>query len=116
MEDTILEYGFEEEPKIEKIYTITLLDGTVIENLKLNGNNFVSKSEITPEIFDGNLGTVQISDGKTVEEHTNMNLVQVTKMGEEWWFVLRDIPKKEIEDAKLRSDVDFIAMMTDVEL
>ena len=26
----------------DKIYKITLADGTVIDNLKLNGNNFIS--------------------------------------------------------------------------
>lgn len=100
----------------EKIYTITLDDGTQIENLRMNGNNFISQEEIDPDIFDGNLGTVTINDGETDEVHENMGLVQVTQMGEEYWFVLRDIPISEIERSKLRSDLDYLAMMADVEI
>lgn len=100
----------------EKTYTITLSDGTVIGDLRLNGNNFISKTQINPEIFDGNLATVVISDGEMEETHENMGLVQVTKMGEEYWFILRDIPASEIENARLRSDIDYVMMMTDIEI
>lgn len=100
----------------EKIYTIVLSDGTKIGDLKLNGTNFVSKTEITTEIFDGKLGTVQISDGEIVEEHHNMKLIRITKMDEDWLFILIDIPDSEIERDKLRADVDYIAMMTNVEI
>lgn len=100
----------------EKIYTITLDDGTQIENLRMNGNNFISQEEIDPDIFDGNLATVTINDGEIDEVHENMGLVQVTRMGDEYWFVLRDVPMSEIERAKLRSDLDYLAMMADVEI
>lgn len=100
----------------EKIYTITLKDGTQIENLRMNGNNFISQEQINPEIFDGNLGEVTINDGENDEVHENMGLVQVTQMGDEYWFVLRDIPASEIANEKLRSDLDYLAMMADVEI
>lgn len=100
----------------EKIYTITLEDGTQIENLRMNGNNFISQEQINPEIFDGNLGEVTINDGENDELHENMGLVQVTQMGDEYWFVLRDIPASEIANKKLRSDLDYLAMMADVEI
>ena len=35
----------------DKTYSITLADGTVIDDLKLNGNNFISKSPITKERY-----------------------------------------------------------------
>lgn len=100
----------------EKVYTITLENGTKIENLRLNGNNFISQEQIDPEIFDGNLGKVVINYGENNEVHENMGLVQVTQMGEEYWFVLRDIPASEIANAKLRSDLDYLVMMTAVEI
>lgn len=100
----------------EKIYTITLEDGTQIENLRMNGNNFISQEQINPEIFDGNLGEVTINDGENDELHENMGLVQVTQMGDEYWFVLRDIPASEIANKKLRSDLDYLAMMADAEI
>lgn len=101
---------------MNRIYKITLDDGTIIGDLKLNGNNFVSKTEVDPAIFDGKLSTVEIDNGEYVDHHENMQLVQVTKEGDEWWFVLIDIPKEQIEKEKLRADVDFLAMMTDVEI
>ena len=100
----------------EKIYTITLEDGTQIEHLRMNGNNFISQEQINPEIFDGNLGEVTINDGENDEVHENMGLVQVTQMGDEYWFVLRDVPASEIANEKLRSDLDYLAMMADVEI
>ena len=36
-------------------FTVTLADGTSITGLELNGNNFVSKTEVTPEMFAGKL-------------------------------------------------------------
>lgn len=100
----------------DKIYTITLEDGTQLKNLRLNGNNFVSDKEIVPSVFNGRLGRVIISDGENEEVHKNMALVQVTKMGNEYLFILRDVSPEEIEKAKLRADLDYLAMMTNVEI
>ena len=36
----------------DKIYKITLTDGTVINDLKLNGNNFISSTEIEESVLD----------------------------------------------------------------
>lgn len=99
-----------------KIYKITLADGTVIENLKLNGNNFVSDREITSEMFGGNLSKVTINDGEKDTVLKNMELVQIAKYGEEYFFILRQLTDKELQDIKNRADIDYIAMMTDVEI
>lgn len=63
----------------DKIYKITLADGTVIDNLKLNGNNFISPVEIDETIFDGNCLNVTINDGEKDDVHTNMELVQIDR-------------------------------------
>ena len=62
------------------MYTITLSDGRKLENLAVNGTNFVSKTKVDEEIFLNNLASVVISDGKT--ERTYENLVFVQQM--EW--------------------------------
>ena len=100
----------------DKKYTVTLADGTVIEDLALNGNNFISKIKIEEEIFEDNCSPVVISDGENTETHENMELVQITQMGDEYWFILRDLSADELRNAKIQSDVDYIAMMTGVEL
>ena len=85
----------------EKTYTITLSDGTIIDNLKLNGNNFISSTEITPEMFENNCGNVTFSDGENEESYNDMELVQITEHNGEWWFVLREIPPDELERKRL---------------
>lgn len=100
----------------DKIYKITLSDGTIIDNLKINGNNFISFVEINKTIFDGNCLTVTINDGEKDDIHTNMELVHVTKMGGEYWFSLRDVPESKLAFIKLQSDVEYITMMAGIEL
>jgi hypothetical protein len=100
----------------EKNYKITLNDGTEINNLKLNGNNYISVEPIDPEVFDGKCSPVIISDGTHDEIHDNMELVQVTEVNSEYWFVLRDISLEELKQIKIRSDIDYLSMMTGVEL
>ena len=50
----------------DKIYKITLGDGTEISNLKLNGNNFISTEKIEESAFADNCSPVTISDGMVV--------------------------------------------------
>lgn len=113
------------------MYRVTLGDGTVLDGLHLNGNNFVSVIPVSEETFAGKLRNVKIectdlSDeefggyGGLVGEHAQMELVQIMRttedLGGEWWFILRDIDPAELERVRLRGDVDYIAMMTGVEL
>lgn len=100
----------------EKIYKITLADGAEISNLTMNGNNFISEATIDSGIFESNCSPVVINDGEHDEVHEHMALVQVTEVNGKSWFVLRDIPQKELEQAKIKSDIEYIAMMCDVDL
>lgn len=100
----------------EKIYKITLADGTVIENLRLNGNNYISDNEITADMFLGNLSKVTINDGEKDTVYKNMDLVQIVKYDDEYWFILRTMTKRELQELKNRADIDYIAMMTEVEI
>ena len=100
----------------EKIYKITLADGTVIDNLILNGNNYISDKELTADVFLGKLDKVIINDGEKDTVYENMTLVQIVKYDEEYWFILRTMTKRELQDLKNRADIDYIAMMTDVEI
>lgn len=99
-----------------KRYTLTLADGTVLPGLRLNGNNYISDAEVTPGLFAGNCSPVIVSDGETEEIHENMELVQVTENGGEYWFVLRDISDAELAQLKMQSDIEYVAMMAGVDL
>ena len=101
----------------EKIYRITLADGTTIDNLKLNGNNFISKESLNPEVFRGNCSPITINDGSKDEVHNYMELVQITtdSVGD-YWFVLRDISTEELARIKMQADIEYVAMMAGVVL
>jgi hypothetical protein len=99
-----------------KTYTITLADGTVLDDLKLNGNNFISNTAINADIFDENCYTVIISDGVNSETY-NMELVQITEQEPgKYWFVLRELSASELAWIKMQSDIEYVAMMAGIEL
>lgn len=55
-----------------------MANGTQISNLELNGNNFISKNEIVPEIFKGGLTEVYVSGNKgTIYVIKNAKLIQI---------------------------------------
>ena len=100
-----------------KIYKITLSDGTVIDNLKMNGNNFISTLPVTEDMFLYNCSPVIINDGESDTTYTNMELVQITEPeAGVYWFILREISQKELDQMKLQSDIEYVAMMSGVEL
>ena len=100
-----------------KTYTITLADGTVLDNLKLNGDNFISNTAINADIFNENYSPVIISDGVNSETHNNMEFVQVTEQEPgKYWFVLRELSASELARIKMQSDIDYVAMMAGIEL
>lgn len=104
------------EEYIDKTYKITLADGMVLSNLKLNGNNFVSDTEVTEAQFTDNLDPVVINDGETDDVHEHMALVQIAKYGEQYYFVLRDRTPDELLRIKMQADIEYLAMMSDIEL
>ena len=100
----------------EKTYTITLSDGTEIKDLKLNGNNFVSKTPIDVKLFKNNLSHVTIYDGEIEDVHENMEFLGESIVPDGYGFIIRDIPCATLKEMKLRSDVEYLAMMCGVDL
>lgn len=98
------------------IYTVTLADGTQISNLTMNGNNFISTEAIARSVFEDNCSPVVISDGENEETHAAMSLIHLTEYEGETWFALRDVTEAELESIKNRSDIEYIALMCDIEL
>jgi hypothetical protein len=83
------------------MYTVTLSDGTKIENLSMNGNNFVSNDRITEAMFENKLSRVTVNDGENETTYEKMVLVQVTQMGDEYWFILRERTTEEIAEQEI---------------
>lgn len=105
---------------MEKSWKITLADGTQLKNLGLNGNNYISETKITEDDFKGKLSNVIIEgkqDGNKIKEtHEHMELVQITKYDDGYYFVLRDLSEEELKTKKMQGDIEYIAMMSDIDL
>lgn len=101
------------------MYSITLQDGTVINELELNGNNYISNTVIPDKVFDRNLGKVEISDGETTEIFFDMKLMSNIEREGRSWIVLGQKTEQDFlleAIAQQRADVDYIAIMKGVEL
>ena len=105
-------------------FTITLADGTQLAGLELNGNNFISKNEISKDTFTGKLSHVTITgdsekdEAGLIGEHTNMELIRCEHdagLGG-YAFVLRDIPAAELEKVKMQGDIAYLSMMSGIDL
>lgn len=84
---------------MEKTFKITLSNGTVLEGLGLNGNNYISEKKIKDSVFEDNLSRVEILDTATGETTIlrDAELVQNIKVGSEYWFVFREKSQEELE-------------------
>lgn len=99
------------------MFTITLADGTKLENLELNGNNYISDVVLDNAVFEDNLSTVTITDGETTETYEDMVLLSNRVDGGRSWIVLgeKSAQQKAMEriNAMLSSAADSI---TDVQV
>ena len=109
--------------------TITLGDGTKLTGIGVNGSDFVSVNELSAATFAGKLSNVAITgsdDGGLglLGVHDHMKLVGGVRhytreehgVDEGYYFMLRDVTAEEIEALRNRGDIDYIAMMTGVQL
>lgn len=95
------------------MYTITLADGTKLENLELNGNNYIAEGVIEDSVFEGNLETVTITDGETTETFTDMRLMSNRVDGGRSWFVLGEkTEQQKKEEAMARQIAEMQTAMT----
>lgn len=96
--------------------TIVLSDGTRITDVYKNGDNFIADFAIDEDTFKNKLSPVTIIEDEEETVHQHMRLVQIKQYGNEYWFVLSDISDEELKLMQIRADIDFIAMMEDIDL
>lgn len=103
-----------------RIWKITLSDGTQLKNLRLSGNNYISEVKLTEDDFKGKLSKVTIEgseDGQEIkQEYQHMELVQIVHYEDGYYFVLRELSADELKEIKMQSDIEYLAMMTDIDL
>ena len=112
------------------MYKIKLSDGTEITNLKVNGDYFVSQEKLTEDDFKGKLSNVEIT-GENESEFdapllgTYKNLILVSCEYREplympefngYWIYLRERTPQELKEEILNAKIEYVAMMTDIEI
>ena len=98
-------------------YTIKLADGTELKELGKNGDNYISATEIDESIFDDNTDEITITDedgNETVLE--NAEFIQQMEFADGFYICFRVKSQSEIVMENIQSQIDYIAMMTDVEM
>lgn len=105
------------EPYVPPVYTIILSDGTELADLGLNGNNLVSKTPLTKADFEGKLNEITvIENGNNLGTYQNVKLAALNHYEDGYYFVLIKMTETELFQRQVLSSLDYIAMMTDVEL
>lgn len=97
-------------------YTIILADGTTINGLARNGTNYISENPLNAAVFDGNCSPLQIAGDDISVRYEYAELVHFRQEVDGCYIAFREISEEEIRNAKLRADIDYIAMMTDTDL
>ena len=91
---------------------ITFSDGTEIEAEK-NGGSYIVPDK--PE-FPSDLDEVTIEEnGATVTLH-NARIIECASVDGRYWFSIQEIPEDTIEKATMKAQIDYIAMMADIDL
>ena len=87
------------------MYTIKLNNGTVLDNLELNGNNFISDKIIPDDIFTDNLNEVEISDVENTQIYNDMVLVANRVIDGKSWFILAEKTPVQKEKETLKATI-----------
>ena len=78
-----------------------------------NGSSLITDSR--PE-FPSNLSTVTVtgSDGERI--YRDAEIIECASVDGRYWFSFREIPKTERAARQMQANIEYIAMMTDVDL
>lgn len=79
----------------KRTWKITLADGTSLDGLDLNGNNYISSAAVAEATFAGKLSSVTIEGPDGTQTYRDMKLVQISKVGKSYWFILAEKTAEE---------------------
>ena len=85
------------------MYEITLADGTELNDLVLNGNNFIAQTAVSDAVFKGNMATVTITnleDGTTEQIEDGVLLSNIVRDGCSWIVLGQKTPEQKAEEAR----------------
>ena len=93
------------------MYKIKLADGTTIDNLELNGNNFISETPIDVNIFKGNLDKISIIDSdENIEELNHCSIVFAEVSGNQSFIVSEKSSEEKRDERVTNTEIDVVAL------
>lgn len=105
---------------MDKKYTLYTDDVKLAEGLTLNGSNYVSKTEVDvsnlPPVFKF---TAKDSEGNTTEEFEHAKLLQQVQYAwddNKFYLAFAPVSEQEIKNDEFQSNLQYLAMMADLEL
>lgn len=97
------------------MYKITLADGTTLENLVLNGNNYVASTAVDDAVFEGNMGSVTITnleDGSTEQIEDGVLLSNIVRDGKSWLVLGQKSAEQKAMEARDKEIAELRQAMT----
>ena len=85
------------------MYKISLADGTTLENLVLNGNNFIAQTAVDDAVFKDNMATVTITnleDGTAEQLEDGVLLSDIVRDGCSWIVLGQKSAEQKAEEAR----------------
>lgn len=82
------------------MYTITFSDGRKLENLELNGNNYVAQTAVDDSVFSTGMDAITISDGSSEITYQDMVLLSnIVRDGKSWIVLAQKSEQKKMFEA-----------------
>lgn len=94
--------------------TISWIDGSPTLEAEVNGGSFIVDEK--PEFpADLSVVTLSYSNGNEVTLN-NARIIECASVDGRYWFTIQEIPQDVIDKAETQAKIDYLAMMTDVDL
>ena len=97
------------------MYKITLADGTTLENLVLNGNNFIAQTAVDDAVFKDNMASVTITDtesGSTEQIEDGVLLSNIVREGCSWLVLGEKTLQQKAEETRDKEIAELRQAMT----
>lgn len=87
-------------------YSVTLSDGTVLNDLEGDGLSFASRYEVTEDTFDGKTDEIVISSGSVSDTYLNMEVRDIEAYDAKWHFRFTGLTPDEVAIRGTASQLD----------
>ena len=97
------------------MYKITLADGTELNDLVLNGNNFIAQMAVDDAVFKDNMATVTITnleDGTAEQIEDGVLLSNIVRDGCSWIVLGQKSAEQKAQEAKDKEIAELRRAMT----